>query len=213
MALASYERTLVSGESDFDRYHYGGDDLALSESAKRGLALFSGPAGCVSCHPIGRDWALFTDDAFHNTGIGARSQTHGEDAPTLRVQAAPGIYLDVPHSIVSEVSEPRPDDLGVYEISGDPADRFRYRTPTLRNVALTAPYMHDGSIATLRQVVAFYRSGGFPNEGLDPRLEPLRIGDQEAADIVAFLESLTGHDVDTLVADAFAAPIGDHRAP
>ena len=99
--------------------------------------------------------------------------------------------------------------LYLHEITQDPADRWRYRTPPLRNVALTAPYMHDGSIATLDGVVDFYRRGGIPNEGLDPLIRPLRLVDAEVAALVAFLESLTGGDVEALVADAFAAPVGD----
>ena len=210
MAIASYERTLVSGGSAFDRYRYAGEEQALSPSAVRGLALFSGKAGCAACHPIGARTALFTDQAFHNTGVGyASSMQLASPAPTQRVQAAPGIYLDVPRSIVAEVSEAPPSDLGRYEITQDPRDRWKYRTPTLRNVALTAPYMHDGSLATLEEVVAFYSDGGIPNEGLDPLVRPLGLSGPEQRDLVAFLESLTGSDTRELVADAFAAPVGE----
>ena len=102
-----------------------------------------------------------------------------------------------------------PADLGLYEITQDPADRWKFRTPTLRNVALTAPYMHDGSIATLAEVIAFYNAGGIANEVLDPAIRPLGLSDQEQADLVAFLNSLTSPEVEVLVSDAFAAPIGD----
>ncbi|MBW2230840.1 MAG: SCO family protein [Deltaproteobacteria bacterium] len=222
MALASYERTLISGSSAFDRYLYAGEAEALSSQALDGLALFSGRAGCVGCHPIGSNQSLFTDDDFHNTGVGyeAAMGTEGRgtdgvpsSVQTQRVQAAPGVYLEVPRAIVEAVSEPRANDLGVYEITLDPADRWRYRTPTLRNVALTAPYMHDGSIPTLAGVVEFYRRGGFGNQGLDALIRPLQLDDDEVAALVAFLESLTGDDVGALVADAFAAPIGDASSP
>jgi cytochrome c peroxidase len=126
-----------------------------------------------------------------------------------RVQVSPGTWLEVERSIVASVSEPPPGDLGRYEITGDPADRWRYRTPTLRNVALTAPYMHDGSLATLLEVVEHYDRGGVPNEGLDPLVRPLGLSPLEKRDLVAFLEALTGSDVAELVSDAFAAPIGD----
>ena len=91
----------------------------------------------------------------------------------------------------------------------DPDDRWKYRTPTLRNVALTAPYMHNGSLPTLDAVVAFYDAGGVRNEVLDPLLRPLGLSPAERADLVAFMRSLTGADLDILIADAFAAPIGE----
>ncbi len=214
MALASYERTLVSGGSPFDRWYYGKQADALDAAAQRGFALFAGRAGCSGCHPIGPDHALFTDAALHNTGIGyAASMGTGGAGPTQRVQVAPGAWLEVERELMARVSEPPPADLGRYEITLDPADRWKYRTPTLRNVALTAPYMHDGSLGTLRDVVAFYDRGGVPNEGLDPRIRPLGLRAGEIDDLVAFLGALTGGDVDLLVTDAFAAPSGDVGAP
>jgi cytochrome c peroxidase len=208
MALASYERTLVSGGSPFDRWRYGGEDAALGEAAKRGFALFAGRGGCAGCHRVGTRSALFTDGDLHDTGVGYAASM-GTPAPPRRVLVAPGRYLVVDPDTLAAVTGPRPADLGRYEITHDPADRWKYRTPTLRNVALTAPYMHDGSLATLRDVVDFYDRGGVENEGLDPRIRPLGLSDAEARDLVAFLESLTGGDVDALVADAFAAPVGE----
>jgi cytochrome c peroxidase len=215
MALASYERTLVSAGSAFDRHLYGGDAAALSPAAQRGLALFRGRAGCVACHAIGAEQALFTDNALHNTGVGYAAAMGsgggiaGADEGTLRVQAAPGVHLDVPRSVIAQVSEPAPKDLGRYEITQNPADRWRYRTPTLRNVALSAPYMHDGSLGGLGDVVDFYRRGGIANEGLDPLIRPLSLSVSDAEDLIQFLESLTGGDVSELVADAMAAPVGN----
>jgi len=209
LALASYERTLVSGDSAFDRFLYAGDATQFSSAAKRGFALFSGRAGCVECHTVGSEHALFSDNSFHNTGIGFIAAMGPGNGETQRVQAAPGVYLEVPRSLIRQVSEPPSSDLGRYEITHNPADRWRYRTPGLRNVALSAPYMHDGSIPTLAGVVEFYRRGGVPNEELDPLMRPLELSDTDVDDIVAFLESLTGGDVQTLVADAFAAPVGD----
>jgi cytochrome c peroxidase len=99
-------------------------------------------------------------------------------------------------------------DLGRYEITGLPDDRWRYRTPGLRNVALTAPYMHDGSLPSLLDVLMFYNRGGVPNEVLDPLIRPLGLSDEELEDLLEYLRSLTGSNVGVLVSDAFAAPVG-----
>ena len=100
-------------------------------------------------------------------------------------------------------------DLGRYEVTGDDRDRWSYKTPSLRNVSLTAPYMHDGSIGTLREVVEFYDAGGVSNPTLDPRIGPLGLSPREIGDLVALLESLLGDDVDRLVRSARGEPIGD----
>lgn len=208
MALASYERTLVSGDSPFDRWRYGGESDALSPAAQRGFALFTGKAGCVACHSVGDDSALFFDNKMHNTGIGYRASM-GIAPPSQPVQVAPGITLQVERSVIEAVGAPPPADLGLYEVTQNPHDRWKYKTPSLRNVALTAPYMHDGSIDSLRGVVEFYDRGGVPNEELDPLIHPLHLNEAEKTDLVAFLRALTGSNVDTLVSDAFAAPVGD----
>ncbi|MCG6971750.1 MAG: c-type cytochrome [Desulfobacterales bacterium] len=210
MAIASYERTIVSGNSAFDRWYFDNDESALSASAQRGFGLFTGKAGCMACHVIHKDYALFTDDAFHNTGLGWRFSV-GDGQAEVPVQIAPGVKIMVPKKVIDSVGKPPPSDLGRYEVTQDPADRWRYKTPTLRNVALTAPYMHNGVFGTLKDVVSFYNKGGIPNPGLDPSIRPLGLTDDEMADIVAFLQSLTGDNVETLVRDAFAAPIGDRR--
>jgi cytochrome c peroxidase len=122
---------------------------------------------------------------------------------------APGVFVEVDSNIIDSVSEAPIADLGHYEISQDPADRWKYKTPTLRNVAITAPYMHNGSLPSLRAVIEFYNQGGVANPGLDPLITPLNLDATEIDQLVAFLQSLTGNNVDTLVSDAFAAPIGD----
>jgi len=210
MAIASYERLLVSGNSPFDRWYYGGMEKALSEGAKRGYKLFTGKANCAKCHTVGDQYALFTDDSFHNTGLGWQVAQGGSPA-SYQVQLAPGVKVEVPSRIIDKVGEPFPSDLGRYEVTQDPADRWRYKTPTLRNVALTAPYMHHGVFSTLQEVVAFYDRGGISNPLLDPRIRPLNLNSQEREDLVAFLLALTGDNVEILVRDAFAAPIGDRR--
>ncbi len=207
MALASYERTLVSGDSSFDRWHFAADKNALAASAQRGLALFLGKAQCAACHSVEQDFALLTDNDFHNTGVGYFASMRPADAE-LVVLLAPGRAERVDTDILQSTGTKRPRDLGRYEVTGSPSDRWRYRTPTLRNVALTAPYMHNGSLPTLRDVLLFYNRGGVPNETLDPLIRPLGLSDGEIDDLLNFLRSLTGANVDVLVSDAFAAPIG-----
>lgn len=212
MALASYQRTLVSGASPFDRWRYRGEQDAVGVSARRGFTLFTGRAGCSACHLIGQDSAPFTDNRLHNTGVGYRESMHPEPE-TRPVVVAPGIVLNVPSSVIGSVSEPVANDLGLYEVTQDPADRWKYRTPSLRNVALTAPYMHNGSLGSLRDVVELYNAGGVPNEVLSPLIHPLGLGPAEVDDLVTFLQSLTGDNVESLVSDAFAAPVGDPLTP
>ncbi len=209
-AIATYERTLNSAASPFDRWRFGGQAQVLSPAARRGFVLFTGKAGCAACHSLGERHALFTDQDLHNTGIGYRAAMGGPPA-TATIPAAPGLSLTLDPARLASVSEAKPHDLGLYEITQNPADRWKYKTPTLRNVALTAPYMHDGSLATLRDVVRFYNRGGVPNENLDPRIRPLNLTDPEIEDLVEFLESLTGSNVEELVSDALAAPVGDPR--
>jgi len=162
-ALASFERTVLSGNSPFDRYRYGGDKNALSVEAIRGPAIFEVPkrGNCPPCHTIGKDSALFTDGKFHNLGAG----------------------MD---------SEGNLTDLGRYDQTKAEADRGAFKTPTLRNVAQRRPYTHDGSRKTLREVVDFYAGGGNANPNLDKEIRPLPLSGKDRNDLVAFLESLTG---------------------
>lgn len=207
-ALASYERTLISGDSAFDRWHYGKQKDALSPQAQAGYALFTGKAGCAACHTLGSGHALFTDHRMHNTGVGFK-ESMNKEPEKKRVQVAPGIALDVDEKTIVQVGEVKPNDLGLYEITQNPEDRWKYKTPTLRNVALTAPYMHNGAFGTLRDVVEFYSRGGEANANLDPKITPSALSDSEIDALVAFLQSLTGDNIRTLVEDAYAAPIGD----
>ena len=210
MAIASYERTLNSANSPFDRWYYGKDSKTLSAKAQHGFQLFTGKAQCSQCHTINKEYALFTDNNLHNTGIGyADAMTDKSSNPTRRVQVSPGVYVDVASKVIGSVAEPKANDLGRYEVTQKPQDRWRYKTPSLRNVKLTAPYMHNGSIASLREVVEFYNRGGIANENLDPLLKPLHLTSTEIEDLTAFLESLTGNNTEELISDAFAAPVGD----
>lgn len=163
LAIASYERTLLSGNSPFDRYQYGGEKTALNAATVRGLAVFTDKnrGNCAACHLIGEKSALFTDGKFHNLGTGMNA--NGDLT-----------------------------DLGRFEHTRAEADRGAFRTPSLRNVAQTAPYLHDGSLKTLKDVIDFYIGGGSSNPQLDPEIKPLKLTAQERTDLLAFLESLTG---------------------
>jgi len=206
-ALAAWERTVIAAGSPFDRWKYGGDEEALSEEQKRGFALFAGRASCAMCHVVEDDYALFTDDGFHDTGIGySRQETLPSRA--VSVELAPGVKVPVGPDYMKMISEEKPLDYGRYEVTLDHADMWRFKTPSLRNVAVTAPYMHDGSLRTLEDVVRFYDRGGVPHDGLDPRIRPLGLSDAEVAALVAFLESLTSPHIAELVADARSVAVG-----
>ncbi len=189
-ALAAYQRTLISGNSAFDRWMFGGQGDAMPEEAKRGFALFKGKAGCVACHTAGATAALFTDNGMHNTGVASRALK------------SPDTRLAQPVRTTPTVDFAGAGDRGRNEVTQVPADLYRFRTPTLRNVAVTGPYMHDGSIATLREVVEFYNGGGVANANLDPAIKPLGLSSLEVDDLVALLNSLTGSNVSELAARA-----------
>ena len=209
-ALASYQRTLVAADSPFDRWYFGGQSDAVGESVKRGFSLFSGKAQCIVCHRVEADHALFIDHEFHNTGLGYAASVSGNEPETTRVQLAPGVFTEIPRAAVDAVTQQRlPNDLGLYRVTESPGDRWKFRTQTLRNIALTAPYMHNGGFDTLREVIDFYDRGGVPNELLSPLIRPLGLTEPEKQDLEAFLRALTARNVPDIVADAFAAPIGD----
>ncbi|MBK7931457.1 MAG: c-type cytochrome [Bryobacterales bacterium] len=162
-AIASFERTVISANSPFDRYQYGGDKKALSASAIRGLEIFKNPAkgNCAVCHTIEEKHALFTDNKFHNLGVGLNNK--------------------------GELT-----DLGRYDQTKLDADRGAFKTPSLRNIAASAPYMHDGSHKTLKEVVDFYIGGGNSNDYLDKEIKAIQLSAREREDLIAFMEALTG---------------------
>ena len=208
MALAAYERALLSAASPFDRWYFDGDANALSDAAQRGFGVFKASA-CNACHLIDDAYVHFTDEQFHDTGIGYYHSMLRETSNTesnTQVTLAPGVVVQVENTF----ARPHSADLGRYEATGRVEDRWRFRTPTLRNVAITAPYMHDGSLATLREVIETYNAGGVPHDGQDPRIRPLGLSEGDIGDLVAFLQSLTGSNVDALARDARSVPIGDH---
>ena len=156
-ALATYLRVQRSGNTPFDHYEQG-DRSALTDAARRGLALFRGRAQCGVCH-VGPN---FSDEGFHNTGVAWRGGTL--------------------------------QDVGRFAVTRRTEDRGAFKTPTLRDIARTSPYMHDGSIPTLQEVVSFYNDGGRRNPTLDAEITPLGLSDADKQDLLAFLNSLTAVD-------------------
>ena len=154
-AIASFQRTLLSGNSPFDRFDWDGDEKAISESAKRGKKLFFGKARCNLCH-FGTN---FSDEKFHNIGIGWGGETV---------------------------------DVGRYNVTREKKDIGAFKTPTLREISMTAPYMHDGRFATLEEVIEHYSRGGVKNPFLDNQIIPLNLTESEKRDIVEMLRTLNG---------------------
>lgn len=193
-AIGSFERTIISGDSPFDRYQYGNDKSAMSPAAIRGLEIFVNQGRCVSCHIIEQTQALFTDTKFHNIGVGfQRMENREEELVKAFVKSRKeGKSVDVTVLTKENVSE-----LGRFAVSDQLQDMGSFKTPTLRNVAVTAPYMHDGSVQTLEETVQFYNNGGRLKDTdplspfLDGGIRPLDLTEEQQADLVAFLESLT----------------------
>ncbi|MEM6452125.1 MAG: MbnH family di-heme enzyme [Cyanobacteria bacterium P01_D01_bin.105] len=183
LAIAAFERSLVSFKSPYDRYRYEGDRNAISDSAKRGEALFNSERmECFHCHSglnfsdsTRHERSGFTEVAFHNTGL---------------------------YNLDAQGTYPL-ENTGVHEVTLDPNDMGRFRAPTLRNIALTAPYMHDGSITSLSEVIDHYAAGGRtietgPHAGVGNNnplkssfIQGFSITPSEKQDLIAFLESLT----------------------
>ncbi|MDX1393479.1 MAG: cytochrome c peroxidase [Gemmatimonadota bacterium] len=155
VALASYVRTVLSGDTRYDRW-VGGDAGALTAEERSGFDLFRGKAGCVACHVP----PTFTDEQFHNTGVALRGQVFADSGRAL--------------------------------VTHDPRDVGAFKTPTLRELDRTAPYMHDGSFATLEEVIEFYDRGGNRSPHIDPQIHPLGLSKEERRDLLAFLRSLSG---------------------
>jgi cytochrome c peroxidase len=153
-AIATFERTIYSGNAPFDRYN-AGDKKAMTASQIRGMDVFFNKTACDSCH-LGFN---FTDGSYENIGIG--------------------------------MDKPKPD-LGRFVVSSKEEDQGAFKTPTLRDIEQTGPYMHDGSLKTLEAVVEHYDKGGIKNPHLDARIKPLNLSKQDKADLVAFLKALSG---------------------
>ena len=196
-AISTYERTLLAADSAFDRWRYGGDEDVLGLLAKQGFDLFTGKAGCVACHALDEREALFMDHLFHDDGVG---WIPSRDIGAGRLMTPRGL------PVYAELNDPEavatPSDMGRMEITKEFVDMFRYRTPSLRNIELTAPYMHNGTFDTLEDIVAYYGDGGFRHFGIDPLVRDLDLNETERAALVAFLKTLTAGNIEALIAEA-----------
>ena len=189
-ALATYERSLMSFDSPFDRF-IAGDKTAISAGAQRGWKLFNGQARCNLCHALTAtktDPTLFTDNAFHNIGVEIIRHNIVALAQKARREIASGQLQQVDTAAInSELSV-----LGRFLLTKNTADTAAFKTPDIRNVMVTAPYFHDGSQATLWDVMDHYNKGdGIENPWLDTDIQPLALGEREIDDLVALMASLT----------------------
>jgi cytochrome c peroxidase len=186
-AIASFERTLIFLNAPFDRFA-GGEYKALSPGAQRGLALFNGKARCVSCHMINSSNPLGTDNLFHNIGVSARKQNFEALAGQALGVLKEGSNTEALDKLAIETDM---SELGRFLVTKKREDIGAFKTEQLRNVGLTAPYMHDGSLKTLWDVMDHYNKGGETNAYLDGGIEPLNLSESEINDVVAFLFALT----------------------
>lgn len=188
-SVAAFVSSLTSQHVPFDKF-LAGDESAISGEAKRGLELFKGKAGCIQCH----DGAMLSDGKFHSLGLKANPEIFQDP---LRHVTFRRFFrtLGVPN--YSSMRQ----DAGLYCVTKAKHDRELMRTPTLREVSRTAPYMHDGQLPTLEAVVSFYNSGGGPRTSKDARLKPLRLTDVEQSDLVEFLKTLSGQPIEVAKPD------------
>lgn len=188
MAIAAYQRTIVQTDTPFDTY-MNGDDDALDEAQKRGLELFTGKANCVSCH----NGPLLSDENYYNTGV--PPYDGWEDDALAQITFRFELFAK---GSTEEMYRTTKDDPGLYFRTKQKSDKGKFRTPSLRYTAYTFPYMHNGMIETLRDVVVFYNDGGGENEfaaNKSPQIQPLGLTDPEIDDLTAFLDSLSGDEI------------------
>jgi cytochrome c peroxidase len=189
-AIASFERTLIAGNSRFDQYYFGRDHSRLSESEARGLRLFRRKGNCANCHEISFDNALFMDNRYYNIGVGfQRLKSKLGDIVSL-VKA--GKKVEHMGLTADQYSE-----LGRFNVTNKITDIGKFKTPSLRNIGLTAPYMHNGSIETLEEVIDYYDKGGQHNQYIDAAIFPLHFTRQEKIDLLKFLKALNSPLVDS----------------
>lgn len=194
-AIAAFERVIISSNSRFDRWYFRGEDTLTPREAA-GFAVFIGKGRCVSCHVIEYTSALFTDGKFHNVGVGINTLP---DADTSRLTAE---FLKAMYNReqvdLKVLGDPKASELGRFAVTRSVTEVGSFKTPTLRDIALTAPYMHDGSLESLEEVVDHYNRGGASSdkEKINPYLSggirPLDLTADEKAALVAFMKTLTG---------------------
>lgn len=178
-AIAAYERTLVSANAPFDRFLQG-ERNAMTESAQRGFILFRSKARCSVCHSVNQTFPFFTDGNYRNTGVAdmSASVTSPQDDPRKSVR----------DTLVAKL------EVGRFAVTRSSVDFGAFRTASLRNVELTAPYFHDGSAATLADVIRYYIRGGNPTSLRDWELQALSLTEAEQTDLIEFLKALTSDD-------------------
>ncbi len=225
-AIAAYERTQLSANSPFDRF-ISGDTNAITKAQKGGWELFKGKAKCIECHSFSAASPFFTDFKFHNTGIAAKdmnfeqlsglakqmadSKTNSSgDKPINLTNNLPAPGPQTQNSVSSLAHTPGFTELGRYLVTKQPKDIAAFKTPTLRDIELTTPYMHNGAEKTLIDVVRFYNRGGNANANLDERMRLLHLSDEEINDLVEFMRALTSDDV--LRQAQSSKPVGPFRA-
>jgi cytochrome c peroxidase len=187
VAIAAFERTLVFIDAPFDRFGQG-DAAAISDDAKAGFALFNGKARCTACHQINGSSPVGSDSRFHNIGVSARHQ----DFEGLVKRGLAALAKDDSREALDELAlQTDLSELGRFIVTRNRSDIGAFRTSQLRNVGVTAPYMHDGSLQTLWDVMDHYNKGGEPNPFLDGGMEPLNLTEREIDQLVAFMFSLT----------------------
>lgn len=188
-AIAAFEGTLVFLDAPFDQFQGGRQD-AISEDARKGLELFHGKGRCVTCHPINSVNPLGTDYRFHNIGVSA----HDKDFEGLAAKALKALEKDDSEATLDRLALATDlSELGRFMVTRNPADIGAFRTPQLRNVGITPPYMHDGSMQTLWDVMDHYNKGGEVNAHLDGGIEALMLTEEEIDQVVLFLFTLTDH--------------------
>lgn len=197
-AIAAYERTLVSGNAPFDRF-LAGNKSAMSEPAQRGLNLFRTKARCTVCHSLNTSFPFLTDGNYRNTGVAANfagfnALSRLANSPTA-VPSGAAAGSDHRPGVGSRLAKHEgAAELGRFLVSDDALDIGAFRTPSLRNVELTAPYFHDGSAATLADVVRFYNQGGNANTNRDWEIQAINLTEAEQKDLIEFLKCLTSDD-------------------
>ena len=185
-AIAAYERTQIAFDAPFDRF-LAGDEKALDAAARRGWALFNGRGRCMSCHGINGTQPTFSDNKFHNIGVSA----HKSNFVALAKKGIELVDSGDPHAVDRAALETDMSELGRFLVTKNIHDVGAFKTATLRNIVVTAPYFHDGSQATLWDVMDHYNKGGVQNPYLDGGIERLGLSEREIDDMVAFLASLT----------------------
>jgi cytochrome c peroxidase len=185
-SIGAFERTLIVHDAPFDRHLAG--EKPLSEQELRGLVLYEGKARCAGCHPLHPASPLGTDNAYHNIGVAARTQ----DFESLAVRALGALSRDASEKALDELALGTDlSELGRFMVTRNFADVGAFKTEQVRNVGITAPYMHDGSLQTLWDVMDHYNKGGEDNPYHDGGIEALGLTDAEIDDVVAFLFTLT----------------------